>query len=369
MTVSNWQRPKKRPTGYEDKNDPVPGLTAQQSGSLPAGSANSNVANLKNQLQAANMSSAIRCENLVKTYRGKPPVQAVRGIDFAVEVGECYGVLGPNGAGKTTTIEILEGLLSPTSGEAEVLGLNWRDNSIEIRERIGVSLQETMLSDRLSVSETLQLFRSFYRDGIDPHEAMRRVSLEEKEEAWIKTLSGGQKQRLAVATALVGDPELIFLDEPTTGLDPTSRRQLWEIVESFGRAGKTVLLTTHYMEEAERLCDRVAIFDNGKIIAEGTPGELIRSLGAEHVIEFSIDHALEQFDDGMIRAIPTVEDIERNSDGFRLTVGQPHVVLPKLISGLAEKNISLSSLTTRHASLEDVFVSLTGRHLSEDEQT
>ena len=314
------------------------------------------------------MPAAIRCQNLVKTYRGKPPVEAVRGIDFEVEVGECYGVLGPNGAGKTTTIEILEGLLPATSGEAEILGMNWDHHGLAIRERIGVSLQETELSDRLSVVETLNLFRSFYKTGISSEEAMRRVSLNEKENSWIQTLSGGQKPRLAVATALVGDPELIFLDEPTTGLDPTSRRQLWEIVETFGKQGKTVLLTTHYMEEAERLCDRVAIFDSGKIIAEGTPDELIRTLGAEHVIEFSIDSDPQQFDQGMINLIPTVQHVEQDGDGFLVTVEQPHVVLPKLISSLAENNISLSGLTTRHASLEDVFVSLTGRHLSDDDE-
>ena len=312
------------------------------------------------------MPSAIRCQNLVKTYPGKEPVEAVRGIDFEIEVGECYGVLGPNGAGKTTTIEILEGLLDATSGQAEVLGMRWGKDDTAIRERIGVSLQETQLSDRLSVGETLNLFRSFYSTGIDATAAMKRVSLEEKEKAWIKTLSGGQKQRLAVATALVGDPELIFLDEPTTGLDPSSRRQLWEIIETFGKEGKTVLLTTHYMDEAERLCDRVAIFDAGKIIAEGTPSELIRSIGAEHVIEFSINQDHNSFDDSMIKAIPTVEQIDKTDDAFRVTVGQPHVVLPQLITGLAEKNISLSSLTTRHASLEDVFVSLTGRHLVDE---
>ena len=246
--------------------------------------------------------------------------------------------------------------------------MKWGSHDQTIREKIGVSLQETELSERLSVMETLNLFRSFYKTGISSEEAMRRVSLEEKENAWIKTLSGGQKQRLAVATALVGDPELIFLDEPTTGLDPSSRRQLWDIVESFGEQGKTVLLTTHYMEEAERLCDRVAIFDAGKIIAEGTPTELIRTLGAEHVIEFSIDRELEKFDEGMLNTIPTVQHVEQDGDGFRITVEQPHVVLPKLISGLAQNDIELASLTTRHASLEDVFVSLTGRHLSDDEE-
>jgi len=314
------------------------------------------------------MPTAIRCSNLVKTYKGKPPVEAVRGIDFEVNVGECYGVLGPNGAGKTTTIEIMEGLLSATSGTAEILGMQWGKDDIAIRERIGVSLQETQLSDRLSVGETLNLFRSFYTSGISPDEAMKRVSLEEKKKAWITTLSGGQKQRLAVATALVGDPELIFLDEPTTGLDPTSRRQLWEIIEDFKRENKTVLLTTHYMEEAEKLCDRVAIFDSGKIIAEGTPSELIRSLGAEHIIEFSVDRDHETIDEAMIKAIPTVDQIDRSKSEIKITVGQPHIVLPQLISGLADKGISLSSLTTRHASLEDVFVSLTGRHLTEGEE-
>jgi ABC-2 type transport system ATP-binding protein len=313
------------------------------------------------------MSIAIRCSKLVKTYPGKLPVEAVRGIDLEIAVGDCYGVLGPNGAGKTTTIEILEGLLKPTSGEAEVLGLRWDQNAVAIRERIGVSLQETQLSDRLTVGETLELFRSFYSTGITPAEAMARVSLEEKEKSWIKTLSGGQKQRLAVATALVGDPELIFLDEPTTGLDPSSRRQLWDIIETFKQEGKTVLLTTHYMEEAERLCDRVAIFDRGKIIAEGTPDELIRSIGAEHVIEFSIDRNHDSLDVAMIQSIPTVDQVEKNETDFHITVGEPHVVLPQLITGLANQGISLSGLTTRHASLEDVFVSLTGRQLVEGE--
>jgi ABC-2 type transport system ATP-binding protein len=313
------------------------------------------------------MPNAIRCKNLVKTYPGKPPVEAVRGIDFEIAVGECYGVLGPNGAGKTTTIEILEGLIKATSGEAEVLGMRWDQDAVAIRERIGVSLQETQLSDRLSVGETLDLFRSFYSTGIAPAEAMARVSLEEKQKSWIKNLSGGQKQRLAVATALVGDPELIFLDEPTTGLDPSSRRQLWEIIETFKREGKTVLLTTHYMEEAERLCDRVAIFDSGKIISEGTPGELIRSIGAEHVIEFSIDRNHDALDVAVIQSIPTVDQDDKNETDFHITVGEPHVVLPKLITLLANQGISLSGLTTRHASLEDVFVSLTGRHLVADE--
>ena len=309
------------------------------------------------------MNHAIRCTDLVKTYPGKPPVEAVRGINFSVEVGECYGVLGPNGAGKTTTIEILEGLLAATSGTAEVLSMNWKNNATAIRERIGVSLQETQLSERLSVGETLSLFRSFYHSGISPDEALARVSLQEKEGAWIKTLSGGQKQRLAVATALVGDPELIFLDEPTTGLDPSSRRELWEIIENFKANGKTVLITTHYMEEAERLCDRVAIFDAGKIIAEGTPKELIRSIGAEHVIEFSIEQKNLTLDLSLLQSLPTVERVDHDQANYHITASEPHIVLPALINCLAKQQISLASLSTRHASLEDVFVNLTGRHL------
>lgn len=312
------------------------------------------------------MPLAIRCEDLRKTYPGKPPVEAVRGISFTVETGECYGVLGPNGAGKTTTIEILEGLLDATSGSAEVLGMRWGADDSAIRQRIGVSLQETQLSERLTVGETLDLFRSFYVDGISAQQAMDRVSLGPKKNAWVKNLSGGQKQRLAVATALVGNPDLIFLDEPTTGLDPSSRRELWEIIESFTAANKTVMLTTHYMEEAERLCDRVAIFDNGKIITEGTPNTLIQSLGAEHVIEFATDRPLEQNDLDSLRLIETVDRVELIEDEYRVSLGQPHQVLPKLIDHLSEKQISMTALATRSASLEDVFVAKTGRHLSDD---
>src|SRR5215471_773877 len=232
---------------------------------------------------------AIRCVNLVKRYAGKPPVDAVRGLDLLVEEGECFGLLGPNGAGKTTTLEILEGLLDATSGDVEILGLKWQTHDHEIRERIGISLQETRLADKLTVRETVRLFRSFYQSGIEPDEAISRVSLEEKATSWIVKLSGGQKQRLAVACALVGDPQLLFLDEPTTGLDPQSRRQLWDVIRSFREQRRTVLLTTHYMDEAERLCDRVAIVDQGRVIALGTPRELISTLGGEHVIEITFE--------------------------------------------------------------------------------
>jgi ABC-2 type transport system ATP-binding protein len=316
---------------------------------------------------------AIRCKNLTKRYDAKPPVDAVRGLDLAIEQGECFGLLGPNGAGKTTTIEIIEGLLDATSGEVEVLGFRWGEHDDEIRQRIGISLQETRLSEKLTVRETLTLFRSFYRNGIEPEEVMARVSLEEKAKSWVRNLSGGQKQRLAVACALVGDPELLFLDEPTTGLDPQSRRQLWEIIREFRQRGRTVLLTTHYMDEAERLCDRIAIVDQGRIIALGTPAELIASLGGEHVIEFTVEPKRAAADGSVTSAITpeTFADlpavIATHGEGGRicLSVTEPHVALPALLQRLEKLDCRLTGLTTRQASLEDVFVKLAGRHLTE----
>jgi len=314
------------------------------------------------------MPNAIVCRQLYKQYPGKPPVDAVNGLDLSVGVGECFGLLGPNGAGKTTTIEILEGLLEATSGEVEILGMKWGTADDDIRQKIGISLQETKLSEKLTVLETLTLFRSFYKQGIEPAEAVARVSLEEKLGARVGKLSGGQKQRLAVACALIGDPKLLFMDEPTTGLDPQSRRQLWDIIRSFKETGRTVLLTTHYMDEAERLCDRVAVVDHGKTIAQGTPRELIASLGGEHVLDFSIISA-----NGDAPLVPTslgnlpgVRSVRHEDGIYSLSVSEPHVALPALLDRLREGDRELSNLTTRHASLEDVFVKLTGRHLREE---
>ena len=226
-------------------------------------------------------SLAVKCEHLIKHYGD---VVAVDGLTLDVRRGECFGLLGPNGAGKTTTIEILEGILEPDRGEVVVLGMRWATHERELRQRLGIQLQETQLSEKLTVEETLRLFRSFYHRGRSVDDLLSIVELEGKRRSWVGKLSGGQKQRLAVACALAGDPDLLFLDEPTTGLDPQSRRQLWALLGQFRARGGTVLLTTHYMDEAETLCDRVAIIDHGRVIALGTPAELIGSLGAPKVI-------------------------------------------------------------------------------------
>src|SRR6202049_2889575 len=305
---------------------------------------------------------AIQCRDLRKTYDGK--VEAVRGLNLEIEAGECFGLLGPNGAGKTTTIEILEGLLALTSGQVTILGQTWNDNARELREVMGLSLQETRLSEKLTVLETVRLFSSFYRQPRAPLEVLEQMQLTEKADAWVGRLSGGQRQRLAVATALVGNPKILFLDEPTTGLDPQSRRQLWDIIRSFQRDGGTVLLTTHYMDEAERLCDRLAIVDHGQIIAEGTPSELIERLGGHHVVEFE---ASGNSSDGTAldawRALPGVESVRHDDGLVCLTVREPHLTIPALLSAVEKQGSQLLHLTTRQASLEDVFVNLTRRHL------
>jgi ABC-2 type transport system ATP-binding protein len=309
------------------------------------------------------MHSAIRCSGLKKTYDGK--VEAVRGLDLAIETGECFGLLGPNGAGKTTTIEILEGLLEPSSGEVEILGMTWRGHERELREWLGISLQETRLSEKLTVRETLHLFASFYRHPSSVTEILDELSLNEKADAQVGKLSGGQKQRLAVATALVGNPKILFLDEPTTGLDPQSRRQLWEIVRQFQQRSGTVLLTTHYMDEAERLCDRLAIIDHGQIIAAGTPAALIAGLSGHHVVEFALQGGNGAGDDTWAR-LPGVQSVRSDDGLFCLQVDEPHHTIPALLSAVQQQGAQLAHLTTRQASLEDVFVQLTGRHLREE---
>src|SRR6478672_1546992 len=259
------------------------------------------------------MTAAVECRDLRKTYDGK--VEAVRGLSLLIEPGECFGLLGPNGAGKTTTIEILEGLLAPTSGEVSILGRSWKTNPRELREYIGISLQETRLSEKLTVRETIELFASFYTQPRSTEEVLSALQLNEKSEALVGNLSGGQKQRLAVATALVASPRILFLDEPTTGLDPQSRRQLWDIIRTFQQSGGTVLLTTHYMDEAERLCDRLAIIDHGQVIAEGTPSDLIERLGGHHMVEFQVSGNSDHDAVDIWKALPGVESV-RHDNGF-----------------------------------------------------
>ena len=303
-----------------------------------------------------------------KTYDGK--VEAVRGLSLRIEAGECFGLLGPNGAGKTTTIEILEGLLTPTSGSVSIFGHAWSDNPRQLREWIGISLQETRLSEKLSVRETIDLFASFYQEPRSAEEVLDDLQLTEKADSWVGKLSGGQKQRLAVATALVGNPRILFLDEPTTGLDPQSRRQLWEIIRTFQKKGGTVLLTTHYMDEAERLCDRLAIVDHGQIIAEGTPADLIERLGGHHVVEFEIggngDGQISGAQNERWRSLPSVESVRNEDHTICLNVREPHLTIPALLDAVNRQGRQLEHLSTRQASLEDVFVRLTGRHLRED---
>jgi ABC-2 type transport system ATP-binding protein len=302
---------------------------------------------------------ALRCAGLIKRYGD---VVAVDGLDLEVRTGECFGLLGPNGAGKTTTIEILEGLNTADAGEVEVLGRRWASDADYLRQRLGIQLQETQLNEKLTVAELLRLFRSFYKQGPTLDALIASVGLDSKRDAWYGKLSGGQKQRLALACALAGDPDLLFLDEPTTGLDPQSRRQLWDLLAEYKQRGRTVLITTHYMDEAQVLCDRVAIVDQGKVIALGTPIDLIASLGAEHVVEFALaaGRTLPPLD--VLTRLPGVRRASVQDDRGTLIVSHLHEALPALLASVADPD-AFTLLTTHSATLEDVFVALTGRQL------
>ena len=304
--------------------------------------------------------TALAIRDLHKSYGD---VLAVSNLELAVSAGECFGLLGPNGAGKTTTIEICEGLLEPDSGEVEVLGMRWQTHERRLRELLGIQLQETQLSEKLTVSETVRLFQSFYKNRRPVDDVIALVQLEEKTKARVGTLSGGQKQRLAVACAIVGDPRLLFLDEPTTGLDPQSHRQLWDMITQFRAEGRTVVLTTHYMDEAERLCDRVAIVDHGKVIALDSPRALIASLNAEHVIGFTLEGVAAAPDERELRALDGVTAVRRDNGAFELKSMELRRTVPSLLSFLERRQLRLAELRTHSATLEDVFVSLTGRHL------
>lgn len=303
--------------------------------------------------------AVIQVENLQKSYGA---VQALRGVSFTVQQGEVFGLLGPNGAGKTTTIEILEGMRTPESGTALVCGLDPQRSGERYKETIGAVLQSTSLPDKIRVAEAIQMFANFYRDRADTAGLLKRFQLDEKASAFYHQLSGGQKQRLALAMALVNNPKVVFLDEPTAGLDPQVRREIYHIIEQLKREKKTVLLTTHYIEEAERLCDRVAIVDHGKVIALGTPRELKQRSAGTTRIEVRLSRPMT---DGVLNRLDGVADV-RNFDGaYVLHSLRPPQTIVSLVKQLEADSNELQSLEMSSPSLEDVFIELTGRRLRE----
>lgn len=303
----------------------------------------------------------ISCQNLVKKYGEKT---AVAGIDLEVREGICFGLLGPNGAGKTTTVEMLEGLHPPTSGTMKLFGVEWGQGKDQfIRDKMGVQLQDTQLADKLTVAEVIRLFRSFYDEGRQVEELIELVDLKAERDQRFHTLSGGQKQRVALATALAGDPDLLFLDEPTTGLDPRARQSLWRVVERFREGGGTIVITTHYMDEAAVLCDEIAVMDLGKLIARGSPRALIDSLGEVQFVEFEIAGAPADFSLGQLESIPRVQSAELRREKYRLTIGRELSTLTSVLEALEKLNVTPRGLTTHQATLDDVFLSLTGKEL------
>jgi ABC-2 type transport system ATP-binding protein len=303
--------------------------------------------------------AAIRVRDLRKFYGD---IHAVDGVSFEVETGEVFGLLGPNGAGKSTTIEILEGLRSADGGEAIVLGLDARHHADALKERIGVQLQSAALYPRLTVTELLDLFASFYRRSRPTAELIEKLDLGERRHAQTRQLSGGQRQRLSVALALVNDPELIFLDEPTTGMDPAARRSLWDLVKGLKASGRTILLTTHYMEEAEELCDRIAIMDHGKILEMGTVGDLVSRRFKERTVHY------ERFDglaDGELKAFPGVTRVRHDEEDGSVSLYTTDVAgtIGALLDAAEARGVEPKGLGIRSPSLEDVFLDLTGRAL------
>ncbi|MGA8768686.1 MAG: ABC transporter ATP-binding protein [Candidatus Acidiferrales bacterium] len=301
----------------------------------------------------------IQVEDLYKSYGA---VEAVRGVSFAVAEGEVFGLLGPNGAGKTSCVEILEGLRTPDRGKVRVCGLDPETSGDRFKEKIGAVLQSTALPDKLRVKEAIELFAKFYHKRANTDELLRRFQLDEKRDAFYSHLSGGQKQRLALAMALVNDPEVVFLDEPTAGLDPQVRREIYDIIEELKRGKKTVLLTTHYIEEAERLCDRVAIVDHGRVIAEGTPRELKQKSAGTTRIEVRLARPLS---DGMLGRLDGIASSREFEGTYVLHSARPPQTIVALVKQLEAENNELQSLEMFSPSLEDVFIELTGRRLRE----
>lgn len=305
-----------------------------------------------------NKEAVIQVRGLCKSYGD---VEAVRGIDFEVYAGEVFGLLGPNGAGKTTTVEILEGLRPRTSGDLRVLGLDPANQSMQIKDRIGVSLQATNLPEKITVLEALELFAAFYTKNTDPHTLLKRLQLWEKRNAQYSTLSGGQKQRLALAMAMVNDPTLVFLDEPTTGLDPQVRLEIHGLIQELRDAKRTILMTTHYIEEAERLCDRVAIIDAGKIIEMGTPREIQQRTMGSSLIELQTASAMP----AELPPFPEADKIHISEDRLSLTAhsAKPARTVVEIVKWIDQMGIELLDIHLKRPTLEDVFIELTGKRL------
>jgi ABC-2 type transport system ATP-binding protein len=301
---------------------------------------------------------AIRCQALSKRYGAQ---LAVASLDLEIARGECFGLLGPNGAGKTTTVEMLEGLTQPDGGGIELFGVRWgTGQDAQLKERFGVQLQDNQLADKLTVTEVFVLFRSFYRKGKSARELLALLDLEPVKDRQYYQLSGGQKQRVAIGCALAGDPQLLFLDEPTTGLDPRARQELWKVVREFRTRGGTVLITTHYMEEAAALCDRVAIMDQGKIIALGTPRSLVDSLGLVQFVDFETSEAV---DTAALEALPCLQSVEQRGEHYRLRIDRSVGSLAIVLEELARQQVTPVGLSAQQATLDDVFLQLTGRAL------
>ncbi len=303
------------------------------------------------------MAHIVTVQKLTKSYGD---LRAVDGISFAVEAGEIFGLVGPNGAGKTTTWEILEGLREADGGVVKVGGLDVKKDRSKLRALIGVQLQATALFEKLTVKETLEVFGGMYPRQLPAKKLLEMVHLEEKADEWTESLSGGQKQRLAVALSLVNDPAVVFLDEPTTGLDPQARRSLWDVISDLRTTGKTIMLTTHYMEEAERLCDRVGVMDRGKILALDAPAQLVRQIGQQDAIEFAADGHADAF-----RNLPAVDDMKVEDGLVVLYTRQLDRALPAVFEVARQKGLSVEGIRVRNPSLEDVFLNLTGRRIRE----
>ncbi len=305
------------------------------------------------------MDTAVEVKNLTKRYGD---LVAVNELSFDIEKGEIFGLLGPNGAGKTTTVEMIEGLRKPDGGTIKVCGIDVSKGTDRVKEIIGVQLQSTTIYDQIKVREVIDLFGGYYQKSIPTDQILGDVSIADKQDSFVGTLSGGQKQRVALALALVNDPEVVFLDEPTTGLDPQARRNVWAIIESLKGSGKTIILTTHYMEEAERLCDRVGIIDHGRIITLDTPRDIIVNADIESAIEFTCRG---EDKEAIFANIAGVIKVTREGNRYILHTKESSSVLRELTRLADEEKLQLEGMSVRHGTLEDVFLLLTGRKLRE----